>query len=105
MKDSKNGILAFECSQDRYEPNVLHFWERYDGNRSMGTHNTTAEYSEFMRSVSAGKCSQSCSLVQIAFIIWLCHRFSSILKAPLEWLSMSGKMARLEWRVSMEVCL
>ena len=51
MKDSKNGILAFECSQDRYEPNVLHFWERYDGNRSMGTHNTSAEYSKFMRSV------------------------------------------------------
>ena len=52
MKDSKNGMLAFECSQDIYEPNVLHFWERYDGNRSMGLHNTTDEYSKFMTTVS-----------------------------------------------------
>lgn len=52
MKDSKNGMLAFECSQDIYEPNVLHFWERYDGNRSMGLHNTTDEYSNFMTTVS-----------------------------------------------------
>jgi len=51
MKNSKSGILAFECSQDDYEPNVLHFWERYDGNRSMGLHNTTDEYSKFMRLV------------------------------------------------------
>lgn len=51
MKNSKSGILAFECSQDNYEPNVLHFWERYDGNRSMGLHNTTDEYSKFMRVV------------------------------------------------------
>lgn len=51
MKNSKSGILAFECSQDNYEPNLLHFWERYDGNRSMGLHNTTDEYSKFMRLV------------------------------------------------------
>lgn len=51
MQNSKSGILAFECSQDNYEPNVLHFWERYDGNRSMGLHNTTDEYSKFMRLV------------------------------------------------------
>ncbi len=51
MKNSKSGILAFECSLDNYEPNVLHFWERYDGNRSMGLHNTTDEYSKFMRLV------------------------------------------------------
>jgi len=51
MKNSKSGILAFECSLDNYEPNVLHFWERYDGNRSMGLHNTTDEYSKFMRVV------------------------------------------------------
>lgn len=51
MKNSKSGILAFECSQDNYEPNVMHFWERYDGNRSMGLHNTTDEYSVFMRQV------------------------------------------------------
>ena len=52
MKNKKSGILAFECSQDNYEPLVVHFWERYDGNRSMGLHNTTDEYSVFMNQVS-----------------------------------------------------
>lgn len=52
MKNKKSGILAFECSQDNYEPLVMHFWERYDGNRSMGLHNTTDEYSNFMKRVS-----------------------------------------------------
>ena len=52
MQNSKSGILAFECSQDNWEPNVVHFWERYDGNRSMGQHNTTDEYSAFMNGVS-----------------------------------------------------
>ena len=61
MKDSKNGMLAFECSQDIYEPNVIHFWERYDGNRSMGLHNTTDEYSKFMRVVS---CLQTLSVTK-----------------------------------------
>lgn len=52
MKNKKSGILAFECSEDNYEPLVVHFWERYDGNRSMGLHNTTDEYSNFMNRVS-----------------------------------------------------
>ena len=59
MKNQKSGILAFECSQDNYEPNVLHFWERYDGNRSMGLHNTTDEYSKFMRTVRLRSCGSN----------------------------------------------
>ena len=60
MNNKKSGILAFECSQDRYEDNVLHFWERYDGNRSMGLHNTTDEYSIFMKKVrSSSQCMTS----------------------------------------------
>ncbi|KAL3150343.1 hypothetical protein ABBQ32_000187 [Trebouxia sp. C0010 RCD-2024] len=51
MQSKKSGILAFECSEDNYEPLVVHFWERYDGNRSMGLHNTTDEYSSFMQKV------------------------------------------------------
>ena len=46
-----NGILEYTCSQDIYEPNVFHFWERYDGNMSMGRHNTSKEVTSFMEGV------------------------------------------------------
>lgn len=59
MKNKKSGILAFECSEDNYEPLVVHFWERYDGNRSMGLHNTTDEYSNFMNRVSTQTLSRA----------------------------------------------
>ena len=65
MKDKKNGVLAFECSQDRWEDNVLHFWERYDGNRNMGLHNTSDELSTFM-SVVCAYAIQICSMTSSA---------------------------------------
>lgn len=52
MASRGSGVLAFECMQDRYEKNVLHFWERYDSNANMGKHNNTPELQAFMREVS-----------------------------------------------------
>lgn len=49
--NKQNGILEFTCSQDSYATNVFHFWERYDGNTSMGRHNTTPEFMKFMEGV------------------------------------------------------
>ena len=65
MKNKKSGILAFECSEDNYEPLVVHFWERYDGNRSMGLHNTTDEYSNFMNRVSTQTLSRAAHLIDL----------------------------------------
>lgn len=46
-----NGIVEFVCSRDLYESNVFHFWERYDGNVSLGRHNTSPEFMSFMEGV------------------------------------------------------
>jgi quinol monooxygenase YgiN len=51
--NKENGILEFTCSQDSYALNVFHFWERYDGNTSMGKHNTSPEFMKFMEGVSS----------------------------------------------------
>lgn len=48
----ENGIIEFSCNQDIYDKNVFHFWERYDGNASLGRHNTTPEFVKFMEGVS-----------------------------------------------------
>jgi len=50
-QNKENGILEFTCSQDSYATNVFHFWERYDGNTSLGRHNTSPEYMKFMEGV------------------------------------------------------
>ena len=49
--NSQNGIIEFSCSQDIYDKNVFHFWERYDNNTSLGRHNTTPEFVKFMEGV------------------------------------------------------
>jgi quinol monooxygenase YgiN len=46
-----NGILDFKVIVDQYEKNVFYFWERYDGNASMGRHNTCPELKAFMENV------------------------------------------------------
>lgn len=48
----ENGIIEFSCNQDIHDKNVFHFWERYDGNTSLGRHNTTPEFVKFMEGVS-----------------------------------------------------
>ncbi|KAK9841039.1 hypothetical protein WJX81_007213 [Elliptochloris bilobata] len=45
------GILEFKVSVDQYEPNVFYFWERYDGNATMGRHNTGPEIRAFMENI------------------------------------------------------
>ena len=50
--ESDSGILAFDVSQDIYDSNVVHFWERYESNAHMGRHNTTPEFNKFMQDVS-----------------------------------------------------
>lgn len=59
MSNRENGIQAFECSQDRFEPNVFHFWERYNSNVNMGRHNSTPEMQTFMSEVGAD-CTTAC---------------------------------------------
>ncbi|KAK9864744.1 hypothetical protein WJX84_005662 [Apatococcus fuscideae] len=51
MSDRQSGILQFECSQDNWEPNVVHFWERYVGNAKLGEHSTSSEMKRFMEKV------------------------------------------------------
>lgn len=51
VADSKSPIRAFECSQDAFEPNVVHFWERYDGYVQMNDVHAGPEHSEFMDTV------------------------------------------------------
>ena len=53
MSDRQSGILSFECSQDNWEPNVVHFWERYVGNAKLGAHSTSPEMKKFMEKVRA----------------------------------------------------
>ncbi len=48
-----NGIMDFKVIIDQSEPNVFYFWERYDGNASMGRHNTCPELKAFMENVRA----------------------------------------------------
>lgn len=56
MKDKPKGIREFNCHQDIHEPNTFHFWERYDGNRQMGEHNTTEQMQHFMEKASMRSC-------------------------------------------------
>jgi quinol monooxygenase YgiN len=49
--ESDSGILAFDVSQDIYDGNVVHFWERYESNAHMGRHNTSPEFTKFMQDV------------------------------------------------------
>jgi quinol monooxygenase YgiN len=52
MGNRSSGIQEFTCAADNWEPNVFHFWERYDSNVSLGRHNTTPEMEQFMSKVS-----------------------------------------------------
>ena len=49
--ESDSGILAFDVSQDIYDGNVVHFWERYESNAHLGRHNTSPEFTKFMQDV------------------------------------------------------
>lgn len=51
MQDRSSGIQEFNCMVDGWEENVVHFWERYESNVSLGRHNTTPEVENFMRKV------------------------------------------------------
>ncbi len=54
MRDRGSGINAFECSQDNWDKNVFHFWERYESNTHLGRHNTAPEFKSFMEKVRRG---------------------------------------------------
>lgn len=51
MRDKSSGINAFECSQDNWDKNVFHFWERYESNSHLGRHNTSNEFTTFMNKI------------------------------------------------------
>jgi quinol monooxygenase YgiN len=51
MRDRSSGINSFECSQDNWDKNVFHFWERYESNTHLGRHNTSDEFKRFMEKV------------------------------------------------------
>mmetsp|Transcript_26120 Transcript_26120/g.55866 ORF Transcript_26120/g.55866 Transcript_26120/m.55866 type:complete len:177 (-) Transcript_26120:46-576(-) len=46
MKANQAGILAFECTEDNFDENAVHFWERYKNsayfNQGMQSKETTA---------------------------------------------------------------
>ncbi len=48
---SQSGLLAFECSNDRWDSNVFHFWERYESNVAMGRFNNRDDMQRFMSNV------------------------------------------------------
>ena len=52
MRSKSSGIIEFRCSQDIYDRQTFHFWERYDGNVSLGRHNSSPEVQQFMTDVS-----------------------------------------------------
>jgi quinol monooxygenase YgiN len=52
MNDRSSGIQEFKCLVDSWEDNVVHFWERYESNVSLGRHNTTPEVEAFMNKAS-----------------------------------------------------
>lgn len=52
MNDRSSGIQEFKCLVDSWEDNVVHFWERYESNVSLGRHNTTPEVEAFMNKVA-----------------------------------------------------
>lgn len=58
MANRSNGINEFNCAADGWEPNVFHFWERYESNVALGRHNTKPEVEEFMNKASTGKSSE-----------------------------------------------
>lgn len=49
--DRSTGLLAFECSNDRWDANVFHFWERYESNAAMGRLNNRDDMQNFMENV------------------------------------------------------
>eukprot|EP00879_Flechtneria_rotunda_P019939 GHRR01020958.1.p1 GENE.GHRR01020958.1~~GHRR01020958.1.p1 ORF type:complete len:162 (+),score=33.46 GHRR01020958.1:130-615(+) len=52
MANRSNGIKEFNCMEDGWENHVIHFWERYESNVTMGRHNTKPEIEEFMKRVA-----------------------------------------------------
>jgi quinol monooxygenase YgiN len=65
MADRSNGILAFEISQDPWDKQVFHFWERYETNIQLGRHNSSTKMSAFMENVGAFDGSLSLSSVSV----------------------------------------
>ena len=49
--DRASGLLSFECSNDRWDSNVFHFWERYESNQALGRFNTRDDIKNFMTHV------------------------------------------------------
>lgn len=46
--DCTSGLLAFECSNDRWDSSVFHFWERYESNAALGRFNNRDDIKNFM---------------------------------------------------------
>ena len=54
MKDTKKGILSFECTQDNFEENSFHFWERYKNTAYFNESMSSEETSTFLKEVRLG---------------------------------------------------
>jgi hypothetical protein len=50
------GVIEFSYGRDSYEPNVFHFWERYDSNVSLGRHNTREDIVAFLEDLTKEGC-------------------------------------------------
>lgn len=51
----RRGVIEFSYGRDSYEPNVFHFWERYDSNVALGRHNTRDDVVAFMERLQQEK--------------------------------------------------
>ena len=45
-------MLQFDCNVDAFEPNVIHFWERYQSFTTMNDIRASPEHCGFMNEVS-----------------------------------------------------
>lgn len=49
---NRRGVIEFSYGRDSYEPNVFHFWERYESNVALGRHNTREDAVAFLEALT-----------------------------------------------------
>ena len=53
---NKRGVIEFSYGRDSYEPQIFHFWERYDSNVALGRHNTREDVVAFLEDLTKEGC-------------------------------------------------
>ncbi len=55
MKENQAGILAFECTEDNFEENAVHFWERYKNSAYFNQGMQSKETTTFLKEVRSDR--------------------------------------------------